>query len=149
VVEQPGGANAGFSRLSHVEGSAIHALVQWLGQEIGHNWLGPVQSRMVVKVGPFCRKGLSPQGELSLQFVEDCRRHSIIACADVAASRQVLPGRQDLPKYATAPGSVRRLATPLKLPQLGNREDSDRLREDSHGEPTIGVGPWWSPQILQ
>jgi hypothetical protein len=40
-------------------------------------------------------------------------------------------------------------ATPLKPPQLGNRQDSDRLREDSHGEPTIGVGPLGSPQILQ
>jgi hypothetical protein len=32
---------------------------------------------------------------------------------------------------------------------VGNRQDSDRLREDSHGELTIGVGPLGSPQILQ
>ena len=38
-------------------------------------------------------------------------------------------------------GSVGRSATPLKLAQLGNREDSDRLREDSHGVLTNGVGP--------
>jgi hypothetical protein len=57
---------------------------------------------MVVNAGPLCRKGLSPQSELSLQFVEDWRRHHIIACTGIAAIREVLPGRQDLPKYATA-----------------------------------------------
>jgi hypothetical protein len=28
---------------------------------------------MAAKVGAFCRKALSPQGELSLQFGLDCR----------------------------------------------------------------------------
>ena len=64
-----------------------------------------MQSRMVVNAGPLCPKGLSPQSELSLQFGEDCRRHHIIACTGVAAIREVLPGRQDLPEYASAPVS--------------------------------------------
>jgi hypothetical protein len=60
---------------------------------------------MVVNAGPFCRKGLSPQSEISLQFGEDCERHDLITCTGFAAIREVLPGRQDLPEYASAPVS--------------------------------------------
>jgi hypothetical protein len=61
-----------------------------------------VQSQLVVKVGPFCRKGLSPQGEPWLHQGEDCWLQSSIACTEVAASREVQPCMQDLPKSATA-----------------------------------------------
>ena len=38
---------------------------------------------------------------------------------------------------------------PLNPPQLGNRKDSDKLREDTSGELAIGVGLFGSRQTLQ
>jgi hypothetical protein len=58
---------------------------------------------MVVKVGPFCRKGLSPQANLVRDANETADRFWRFACTKVAASHEVLPGRQDLPKSATTP----------------------------------------------
>jgi len=62
-----------------------------------------VSSRTIVKVGAFCRKALSPQGERRVQYEvqchvqcgEDFRLQRNITCAHVAAGREVLPGRQD------------------------------------------------------
>ena len=62
-----------------------------------------VQSRLIVKVGPFCRKGLSPQGE------PPWGAHPLHVAAwpsfrpRLVAGREVLLGKQDLPKSATAP----------------------------------------------
>jgi hypothetical protein len=67
------------------------------------------------QVGPACRPGLSPQGEPGVQFTRDCRLNRFHTWPQVAASREVLPGRQDLqqqllgkedlPKSVTTPVS--------------------------------------------
>ena len=67
------------------------------GLKTANEWL-----RMIVEVGLFCRKGLSPEGEPCLQSAEDRSRNCVVTCKLVAASREVLPGRQDLPKFSTA-----------------------------------------------
>ena len=61
------------------------------GLKTANEWL-----RMIVEVGLFCRKGLSPEGEPCLQSAEDRSRNCVVTCKLVAASREVLPGRQDL-----------------------------------------------------
>ncbi len=59
--------------------------------------------QVAVMVGPFCRKGLSPKGEPCVQSAQESDRDRFITCTQIAASREVLPGRQDLPTSATAP----------------------------------------------
>ncbi len=44
-----------------------------------------------------------PQGELGRQLGEVYRLGRIVPCIEVAALREVLPGRQDLPKSVNAP----------------------------------------------
>ncbi len=68
-----------------------------------------VQSLMIVKVGPFCRKGLSPQGELPWEA------HPLHVAAWLFLAtqsgrwsrrgREVLLGKQDLPNSAKAPAA--------------------------------------------
>jgi hypothetical protein len=58
---------------------------------------------LIVKVGPFCRKGLSPQGEQCVDLDEDRNWLCQSNCTVVAASREVLLGKEDLPKSATTP----------------------------------------------
>jgi hypothetical protein len=58
---------------------------------------------MIVNGGLFCRNGLSPQGEPVGHRPQDTGRELYSTCTQVAVSREVLPGRQDLPKSATAP----------------------------------------------
>ena len=66
------------------------------GLKTANEWL-----RMIVEVYPFCRKGSSPEGEPCLKSAQDRSRHCVITCKLVAASREVLPSRQDLPKFST------------------------------------------------
>ncbi len=47
-------------------------------------------------VGTFCRKALSPQGEPCVHVVEGCSLPYFIACTQVAASREVLLGKEGL-----------------------------------------------------
>lgn len=61
---------------------------------------------MAVKAGDFRRKALSPQGELSLQFGLDCKLSSIVTFTEIAVSRKVIPGRQDLLKSVTTATAV-------------------------------------------
>ena len=61
-----------------------------------------VQWRVIVKVGPFCRKGLSPPGEPVRRGNAMAGRYWRFSCTQVAASREVLLGKEDLPNSATA-----------------------------------------------
>ena len=59
--------------------------------------------RLIVKVGPFCRKGLSLQGEQGVQPAEYRSRPYQDSGTEVAANREVLLGKEDLPKSTNAP----------------------------------------------
>ena len=54
-------------------------------------------------VNLFCRKGLSPDGEPSAHIAHVAGRRCCVACTQVAASCEVLLGKEDLPKSASAP----------------------------------------------
>ena len=51
---------------------------------------------MLMLVGPFCRKGLSPKGESGWRAINNAGRFRRILCTQVAASREVPLGKRDL-----------------------------------------------------
>ncbi len=60
---------------------------------------------MIFDAGLFCRKELSPKGEPARRAVGEAGRFRLMMCTQLAASREVLLGKEDLPKFATILGS--------------------------------------------
>jgi hypothetical protein len=89
-------------------------------------------------VGPFCRKGLSPQGEPRVQQVPNIGRELWFTCTQVAASREVLPGRQDLPQATAEADKV--IVFGIKAPFCGINADQELIAKfvKEHSDRFIG-----------
>ena len=75
----------------------------------GSKLRGCVQSRMVVKVGPFCRKGLCSLLQPATRSRLFGGQHDAVermSALVVRLAAKVQPGRLDLPKSATAPSGA-------------------------------------------
>ena len=81
------------ARPSGPPGQANETLPASDRQIMEHIQVQGVRSRMVVKGSPFCRKAIFVGNSMGI-----AGWMAWIACTEIAACREVLPGRQDLPK---------------------------------------------------
>jgi hypothetical protein len=85
---------------------------------------------MIVHVCAFCQKALSPQGEPRIHVGEHGRLHCIIPCAQVAASREILPGRHDLLKPLPGRHDLQATNGLFRLNAFDRFDMSDRCWQD-------------------